>query len=390
LKVAVLGAGVVGTTSAWYLAQAGHQVTVIERQPVAGNETSFANGGQISVSHAEPWANPHVLPRVLKWLGREDAPLLWRWRADPAQLAWGLRFLRECLPGRTRANIAAIVALALYSRRCLQRLREDFASAGQPLAYDHLQRGILHIYSDPAEFELAQRAAATMRSFGLDRHTVDAAECRKIEPALAACALPLVGGDYTASDESGDAHRFTRALAERAAAAGVAFRYATRVDRIEVAAGEVQGVWLQPADAPAEHLQADARDALWRAEAYRHESEKGSHSDTRCCGCGYADQVRVRREGAILEKVGRQKAQKGSHGHDPLASQVEHAGALIEHFAQRGEKKGHGKGNPERENIEDDVADVHLAILPLRPPPLSGARLRPKRRVMKRTALSLA
>jgi D-amino-acid dehydrogenase len=121
LKVLVLGAGVVGTTSAWYLARAGHQVTVVDRQPVPGNETSFANGGQISVSHAEPWANPHVLPRVLKWLGKEDAPLLWRWRADPAQLAWGLRFLAECLPGRTRRNIASIVSMSLYSRSRLRR-----------------------------------------------------------------------------------------------------------------------------------------------------------------------------------------------------------------------------------------------------------------------------
>ena len=87
MRVLVLGAGVVGTTSAWYLARAGHEVTVVDRQPVAGNETSFANGGQISVSHAEPWANPHVVSRLLKWLGQEDAPLRWRWRADPAQLA---------------------------------------------------------------------------------------------------------------------------------------------------------------------------------------------------------------------------------------------------------------------------------------------------------------
>ena len=119
----MLGAGVVGTTSAWYLARAGHEVVVVDRQPLPGNETSFANGGQISVSHAEPWANPHVLPQVIRWLGKEDAPLLWRWRADSAQFAWGLRFLRECLPGRTRRNIAAIVALALYSRRCLKDLR---------------------------------------------------------------------------------------------------------------------------------------------------------------------------------------------------------------------------------------------------------------------------
>ena len=122
MNILVLGAGVVGTTTAWYLKQAGHTVTVIDRQPIAGNETSFANGGQISVSHAEPWANPHVLPKVLKWLGREDAPLLWRWRADLAQWLWGLRFLPECLPGRTRCNVEAIVNLALYSRGCLQAL----------------------------------------------------------------------------------------------------------------------------------------------------------------------------------------------------------------------------------------------------------------------------
>ncbi|MGB5010293.1 MAG: FAD-dependent oxidoreductase, partial [Candidatus Dechloromonas phosphoritropha] len=120
MRVLVLGAGVVGTTSAWYLADSGHEVVVVDRQPVAGNETSFANGGQISVSHAEPWANPHVLPQVIRWLGHEDAPLLWRWRADPAQLMWGLHFLSECRPARTRRNIAAIVALALYSRGCLQ------------------------------------------------------------------------------------------------------------------------------------------------------------------------------------------------------------------------------------------------------------------------------
>ena len=124
MKILVLGAGVVGTTSAWYLARAGHQVTVVDRQLVAGNETSFANGGQISVSHAEPWANPHALSHLLKWVGREDAPLLWRWRADPAQLMWGLHFLSECRPARTRRNIAAIVALALYSRGCLQALRQ--------------------------------------------------------------------------------------------------------------------------------------------------------------------------------------------------------------------------------------------------------------------------
>jgi D-amino-acid dehydrogenase len=227
LRVVILGAGVVGTASAWYLARAGHEVVVVDRQPVAGNETSFANGGQISVSHAEPWANPHVLPRVLKWLGQEDAPLLWRWRADPAQLAWGLRFLAECLPGRTRRNIGAIVALALYSRACLRALRTELG-----LQYDHLERGILHIHTDPAACVQAMEAARTMRAFGLDREPVGVDRCIEIEPALAAARPLLAGGDYTASDESGDAHKFTRALAERAAAAGVDFRYGLTVTRL--------------------------------------------------------------------------------------------------------------------------------------------------------------
>ena len=104
MKVIVLGAGVVGIASAWFLRQAGHEVTVLDRQFAPGLETSFANGGQISVSHAEPWANPAAPLKVLEWLGREDAPLLWRWRADLQQWMWGLRFLRECTPGRTRAN----------------------------------------------------------------------------------------------------------------------------------------------------------------------------------------------------------------------------------------------------------------------------------------------
>ena len=252
MKVLVLGAGVVGTTSAWYLARAGHQVTVVDRQPVPGNETSFANGGQISVSHAEPWANPHVLPQVLRWLGREDAPLLWRWRADPAQLAWGLRFLRECLPGRTRRNIAAIVALALYSRSCLQALRRELA-----LDYDQRERGILHIYTQPGAYAQAISAAGVMRQLGLDRDSVSAERCVEIEPALAGARPLLVGGDYTPSDESGDAHKFTRAIGERARAAGVDFRLETTVDRISVEGSAVSGVMVR-AQEGSERLRADA------------------------------------------------------------------------------------------------------------------------------------
>ena len=111
MKVVVLGAGVIGVTSAWYLAGDGHDVTVLDRQPQAGLETSFANGGQVSVSHAEPWANPGAPAKIYKWLGREDAPLLFRLRADPRQWSWGLRFLVECLPARTRRNTLTILRL---------------------------------------------------------------------------------------------------------------------------------------------------------------------------------------------------------------------------------------------------------------------------------------
>jgi len=252
LKILVLGAGVVGTTSAWYLSQAGHEVTVVDRQPIPGKETSFANGGQISVSHAEPWANPHILPRLRKWLGREDAPLLWRWRADPAQLAWGLRFLGECLPGSTRRNMAAIVALSLYSRCRLRALREELG-----LQYDQLERGILHIYTDRQEYAAATEAARLMRGFGLDRDPVDVARCLELEPALADAAHLLVGGDYTRSDESGDAHKFTRALAERAQAAGVEFRLQSTIERIAPGGSQIAGVLVNGENGP-ELLTADA------------------------------------------------------------------------------------------------------------------------------------
>ncbi len=236
MKVLVLGAGVVGVASAWYLARAGHEVVVLDRQPAAGLETSFANGGQISVSHAEPWANPHAPLRALSWLGREDAPLLFRLRWDPALLDWSLRFLRECTLRRTRDNIRNIVGLALYSRHQLQALRQELA-----LDYDQLQRGILHIYTDRREFVAAQAAAALMREFGCERRTIDANECVAIEPALSAIHPQLVGGDYTSGDESGDAHRFTQQLAAHCVARGVRFHYEVPVDRLVLAGGRISG-----------------------------------------------------------------------------------------------------------------------------------------------------
>ena len=116
MRIIVLGAGVVGVTGAWYLAAAGHEVTVIERQAAAGLETSFANGGQISAGHAEPWAKPAVVPKILRWIGREDAPLLFRPRASWTQWEWGLRFLLECWPGRFERHSRTLAGLAGYSQ----------------------------------------------------------------------------------------------------------------------------------------------------------------------------------------------------------------------------------------------------------------------------------
>jgi D-amino-acid dehydrogenase len=238
MKVAVLGAGVVGVASAYFLARAGHQVTVVDRQPAVAQETSFANGGQISVSHAEPWANPHTPWKALCWFGREEAPLLFRPRLDAALLDWSLRFLRECTPGRTRANVRAIVALALYSRARLKALRQELAGEGG-LAYDQLERGILHLYTDRREYAAACEASQLMRELGCNRRPVDVDECIAIEPTLAGVRPRLVGGDYTAEDESGDAQRFTEALAAHCRRLGVSFRLGACIERLRESGGRI-------------------------------------------------------------------------------------------------------------------------------------------------------
>jgi D-amino-acid dehydrogenase len=218
MKVIVLGAGLLGVTSAYYLRQLGHEVTVLDRQASPAAETSFANGGQISVSHAEPWANPGAPLKVLKWMTKEDAPLLFRPRADLQQWLWGLRFLRECSPSRTRHNIEQIVRLGTYSRAMLQELRRDTG-----IAYDHRTQGILHFYTDPREFEAALSPAEHMRELGCERRVISADEAVRIEPALRHIRPQLAGATYTAEDESGDANRFAREVVALCEAQGVQF-----------------------------------------------------------------------------------------------------------------------------------------------------------------------
>src|SRR5258706_8690134 len=179
MKVIVRGAGVIGRTPAYYLNRLGCEVTVVDRQAAPAAETSFANGGQVSVSHAEPWANPGAPLKVLKWLAREDAPLLFRLKPSLRQWIWGLSFLRECTPARTRRNIEQIVRLGTFSREKLQELR-----AATGIQYDQRESGILHFYTDAKEFDAALGPAEQMRALGCERRGVSAGGAGEIEAAL--------------------------------------------------------------------------------------------------------------------------------------------------------------------------------------------------------------
>ena len=253
MKIAVLGGGIIGISSAWWLSQAGHEVVVVDRCTGPAQETSFANGGQISVSYAEPWANPQAPFKLAKWLFRNDAPLLFRPQFDWRQWLWGAAFLRECLPDRLAPNIRAMVRLAQYSRDTLRQMRAEHG-----LQYNQLERGILNFYRDHAEFDASQQSADVMRDFGVDRRIVSADEVIVIEPALAPHRSSIVGGDYTADDESGDARVFTIELARLAESAGVHFQYSTRVTRLVTEGGRVSSAELIGPEGRYASLQADA------------------------------------------------------------------------------------------------------------------------------------
>ncbi len=253
MRVLVLGGGVIGTTSAWFLRAAGHEVTLLERQPGVALETSRANGGQVSVSHSEPWANPAAPLKILRWLGRDDAPLLFRLRPELRQWLWGLAFLGECLPHRTARNIRRLVALGLHSRRTLAELR-----GGLGLAYDRQARGILHFYTERRDFDASLHAVRLMRELGVERRSLSPAEAVALEPALAPMRDRLVGADYCAEDESGDAHTFSRELAAKAEEAGVRFLFSTTVTRLVTVGGRLTAVEALGADGwPVRHS-ADA------------------------------------------------------------------------------------------------------------------------------------
>ena len=253
MKVIVLGGGIIGISTAWYLLDQGHEVTVVDRQPDAALETSFANGAQISVSFCEPWANAAAPWKVAQWLLRDDAPLLFRPRLDPLQWRWGLRFLTQCHDAAFERNVAQLVALGRYSQESLQAL---VARTG--IEYQRLQRGILHFFGSRADFEAGAAAAALMRRHGVDRRVLSRQEVLDIEPALAAFGPRIAGGTYTPTDESGDARVFTQQLARLAAARGARLLFNHEIRGFNQAGHRVAGVRvLDRASGEARVLQAD-------------------------------------------------------------------------------------------------------------------------------------
>lgn len=220
MKVVVLGAGIIGISTAWYLLEEGHEVTVVDRQPDAALETSFANGAQISVCFCEPWANAGAPFKVAKWLLRDDSPLLFRPRLDPAQWRWGLSFLTQCTTAAFERNVEQLVQLGRYSHESLKSLVDQTG-----IEYNRLERGILHFFSSQQDFDNGVAAAEIMRSHGVDRRVLNHDQVLEIEPALANFGGQVFGGTYTPSDESGDARVFTQKLAQLCEQRGAKFLY---------------------------------------------------------------------------------------------------------------------------------------------------------------------
>ncbi|MCK5445176.1 MAG: FAD-dependent oxidoreductase, partial [Rhodospirillaceae bacterium] len=242
-KVVVLGAGVVGVTSAYELARSGFEVEVIDAREGPGLETSYANGGQVAANHCEPWARPGVMWQAIKWLGRKDAPLLYHLRLDPALWAWSLRFMANATGPRFWANVAVILRVALYSRDALKEL-----SLEANIEYDRLDHGILNIFRGEKAFADAVETSRAVGELGCERRVLNKEACIELEPALASTHDSIVGGTYSPYDLTGDAYLFTRALYERAREMGVHFRFNTRVSGLNVEHGKIKSAATSAGD----------------------------------------------------------------------------------------------------------------------------------------------
>lgn len=243
MKIIVLGSGVVGTTTAWYLAKAGHEVTVLDRQPAAGMETSFANAGQVSFGYSAPWAGPGVPVKALKWLMMRHRPFVIWPRADARLALWLAKMLANCTEAAYRTNKARMVRLAEYSRDMLRDLRDETG-----IEYDQRMRGTLQLFRTQQQLDHVGDDTTVLDHFGVPYEVLDAEACIRAEPALARVSGKFVGGLRLAEDETGDAHVFTQRLAALCEAKGVTFRYGVTIQGLDAEAGRVTRVRTDQGD----------------------------------------------------------------------------------------------------------------------------------------------
>lgn len=246
MKVVILGGGVIGVTSAWYLAQAGHEVVVIDRQSAVAQETSFANAGEISPGYASPWAAPGIPAKALRWLFMQHAPLIMRPKVDLAMIRWIAAMLGNCNAADYRINKGRMVRLAEYSRDCLIALREATG-----IAYDERSRGTLQLFREQKHMDGVGKDIEVLRADKVPFELLDRAGCIAAEPGLIHSDAPVVGGLRLPNDETGDCFKFTTALAAMAAGQGVTFlmgcdirglaRQGGRITHVDTANGPVSG-----------------------------------------------------------------------------------------------------------------------------------------------------
>ena len=237
MRVLILGAGVIGVTSAYYLAKAGHEVTVAERQPGPALETSFANAGEISPGYASPWAGPGIPLKAIKWLTMRDGPLVIRPMLDPRMWLWGLQLLANCTDRAYALNKSRMVRLAEYSRDRMIELRAETG-----IAYDGRQQGTLQLFRTQKQVDHAHADIEVLEQYGVPYEVLDPAGCVAAEPGLATARVPFRGGLRLPNDETGDCKIFTERLAELAAAQGVDFRYGVTVEAVRTEGDRIASV----------------------------------------------------------------------------------------------------------------------------------------------------
>ena len=237
MRIVVLGGGVIGVTTAYYLAADGHEVVVLDRQKAVGQETSFANAGLIAPGHVYAWASPRAPMILLKSLFRDDTALRFHLTADPRMWAWGLRFLANCTTARNRANTLRKLSLCLYSQKVLDELRRE---AG--LEFDRTAAGLLYLYRDDADFQSGIANMAMLNDNGLTLQAVDPDRVVELEPQLAPAKAKLAGAIYAPTDESGDCLKFTERVAAAAIGHGAVFMLDHAIHRIETSGDRVTGV----------------------------------------------------------------------------------------------------------------------------------------------------